>query len=277
EQGQNLQRLFGKTQHRLASPIHCLGQPLSYASRLPLSANVKMAKVELARWFAIALGHQIAEGLEIILRHPVEFINQSWTYDHYGIVRIAPLLAEEARVHRKNSLFSFRFGRLKAGDTLQVDVPPGTSINGICANFGGSAGIMKLTGQSEMLIDTRNGYQRQDRPLFSLFIVLTLALQKPILEMDGRLNIEIVPLRDIPKHELGTIFHISPCHTPPPDLGTIELGSLILKGRKAKTIERMPAPRLYIDLANITKSIALEAAVDIFLSHGVSFPKPEPT
>ncbi|MGZ8216978.1 hypothetical protein, partial [Methylomagnum sp.] len=48
EQGQNLQRLFGKTQHRLASPIHCLGQPLSYASRLPLSANVKMAKVEKA-------------------------------------------------------------------------------------------------------------------------------------------------------------------------------------------------------------------------------------
>lgn len=231
----------------------------------------------LARWFAIALGHQIAEGLDKILREGVEFIDQPWAHNQYHAASVSRLVARKAQIIRQNSLFSLRFARLWAGDKIQLDASPGSAACGIWANFASSGAIMRLSGESSRLIDIRNPYQLHGRSLFEVFTALTLGLSEPIVERDGKIDIEIVPLNEIPESEQQAMYGIEPCRPSQPDLGVLELGGLILRGRKTKEVERMPAPRLHVDLASITQPTAIEAAVDIFLSHSVSFSKSRPS
>lgn len=229
----------------------------------------------LARWFAIALGHQLAEGLERLLRDPVEFIDYAGAYNLYRSVRVAGLMDKSTRVYRRNSLFQFVFGRLQSGDKLRVEIPDGCSVCGIWANFGSTAGIIRLNGRSEALIDLRNGYQCHGR---SPFTVLTLGLPTAaqVQEADGAVTVEVVPLEEIPAAEARHIYKIEAWSSEPPDLGVAELGGLIVKDGRTKAINRVPARHFHVDLARIIQSTAIEAAVDIFLSHSIDFPRRAP-
>jgi hypothetical protein len=219
----------------------------------------------LHRWFALALGHELAAALRRLLRRPTVFVDEPWTCPRFQAEPLPPLVPPDRQQRRRSSLLAMSFAELRCGEPLSV--PVAGPAHGFWHNGLGSAGILRCAGGTETLLDLRaveTGGRRG-------FLGQAIAFRAPVAPRDGAVTLEAVPVAGVADTSRRGLHLTTPGKARLPDLGFVEIGGLFVEAPEPWRLPRRPAPATHVDLATLLPMTALHAAIGIAMTHELQY------
>jgi hypothetical protein len=223
----------------------------------------------LARWFALALGHELAAALRRLLRRREDFVAEPWSFTRFAAVPLLSLVPPERRIARRSTLLAMDFAELRHGEALRVPVPG--PVHGLWFNGLGSGGILRCAGAAAAHLDLRGmaaGGKRR-------FLAQAIAFRTPVAPDAGAVTLETVALDAVPDASRRGLHLTTHGKARLPDLGVVEVGGLFAAEPEPARVTHRPAPASHVDLATLMPLTALHAAIDIALTHDLQY-RPAP-
>jgi hypothetical protein len=219
----------------------------------------------LARWFALALGHELAAALRRLLRQRTAFVEQPWSGKRFLPLPLPPLVPPARRLRRRTTLLAMDLAELRVGEPLRVPAPG--PVHGVWYNGLGSAGILRCAGATEALMDLR-AVESQDR---RGFLGQAIAFRAPVAPVDGTVTLEAVPVGGVADRSRRGLHLTTPAKAALPDLGFVEVGGIFAEAPEPWHLARRPTPASHVDLATLLPMTGLHAAIGIALTHELTY------